>query len=77
MSQIRPFICHHEKSELKKQILLALGSELEPKRRELEKRNKQLSEDIFFMLNNLNLRHNNRSKKDKNYKAYVANMQKT
>ena len=30
------------------------------------------------MLNNLNIRHNNRSKKDKSkYKEYVANMSKT
>lgn len=28
------------------------------------------------MLNNLDLRHNNRSKKDKNYKEYVAKMRK-
>lgn len=28
------------------------------------------------MLNNLNIRHNNRSKKDKNYKEYVAKMRK-
>ena len=62
--------------ELKKSILLSLGSELEPKRKELQNLNKQLSEDIFFMLNNLNLRHNNKSKKDKNYKEYVAKMKK-
>lgn len=62
--------------ELKKLILLSLGSELEPKRNELSQINKQLSEDIFFMLNNLNLRHNNRSKNDKKYKEYVAKMRK-
>ncbi len=62
--------------EAKKQILLMLGAELEPKRKELEKIDKQLSENIFFMLNNLNIRHNNRSKSDKNYKAFVAKMQK-
>lgn len=28
------------------------------------------------MLNNLNIRHNNKSKKDKNYKEYVAKMKK-
>ena len=62
--------------DLKKSILLSLGSELEPKRKELQSLNKQLSEDIFFMLNNLNVRHNNRSKKDKNYKEHVAKMRK-
>lgn len=64
--------------ELKKKILISLGSELEPKRKELQTLNKQLSEDIFFMLNNLNIRHNNRSKKDMGkYKEYVAKMTKT
>lgn len=63
--------------ELKKQILIALGAELEPKRKELQTINKQLSEDVFFMLNNINIRHNNRSKKDKaKYKEYVAKMSK-
>lgn len=63
--------------KLKKKILISLGSELEPKRKELQVLNKQLSEDIFFMLNNMNLRHNNRSKKDMGkYKEYVAKMTK-
>lgn len=61
---------------LKKSILLSLSAELEPRRKEIQVLNKQLSEDIFFMLNNLNLRHNNRSKKDKNYKEFVAKMKK-
>lgn len=64
--------------ELKKKILISLGSELEPKRKELQVLNKQLSEDIFFMLNNINIRHNNRSKKDMSkYKEHVAKMSKT
>lgn len=63
--------------ELKKKILISLGSELEPKRKDLQAINKQLSEDIFFMLNNINIRHNNRSKKDMaKYKEYVAKMTK-
>ncbi len=62
--------------ETKKSIILQLGAELEPKRKELTSINKQLSENIFFMLNNLDIRHNNRSKKDKNYKEYVAKMRK-
>jgi len=64
--------------ELKKSILIAMGAELEPKRKELLALNKQLTEDVFFMLNNLNVRHNNRSKKDKGkYKEHVAKMSKT
>lgn len=63
--------------DLKKGILLSLGAELEPKRKDLQALNKQLSEDIFFMLNNINIRHNNRSKKDKaKYKEYVGKMTK-
>lgn len=60
----------------KKEILLKLGSELEPKRKQLSSINSQLESNIFFMLNNLDLRHNNRSKKDKNYKEYTAKMRK-
>lgn len=51
--------------ELKKSILISLGAELEPKRKDLQSLNKQLSDDIFFILNNMNIRHNNRSKKNK------------
>ncbi len=62
--------------EKKKAILLVLSNELEPKRKQLSSINSQLTTNIFYMLNNLNLRHNNRSKKDKNYKEYVAKMKK-
>ena len=62
--------------EAKKAILLSLAAELEPRRKELQTLNKQLSEDIFFMLNNINIRHNNRNKNDKNYKEFVAKMRK-
>lgn len=58
----------------KKSILLALGAELEPKRKTLTGANSDLEDGIFFMLNNLNLRHNNCSKDDKNYKELVADM---
>ena len=61
--------------ETKKKILLALGTELEPRRKELQTLNKQLSEDIFFMLNNINIRHNNRNSKDlSKFKKYVSEM---
>ena len=63
-------------TETKKSILLALGQELEPRRKELLQIDKDLEDGIFFMLNNLNLRHNNKSKNDKNYKAAVAKMNK-
>lgn len=62
--------------ERKKKILLALGAELEAKRKKLHLINATLENDIFFMLNNLNIRHDNKSKGDKNYKEYVAKMRK-
>lgn len=58
----------------KKAILLALGAELEPKRKTLAGINSTLEDGIFTMLNNLNLRHNNMSPDDKNYKEFVAKM---
>lgn len=59
----------------KKAILISLGAELESKRRDLEGINKNLSDDIFFMLNNMNIRHNNCSKDDSaKYKKYVDDM---
>ncbi|MCM1496658.1 MAG: hypothetical protein NC089_12790 [Bacteroides sp.] len=61
----------------KRKILLKLANEIEPKRRELEKINYKLADNIFFMLNNLNIRHNNRSVGDKNYKEYIAKMKKS
>lgn len=63
--------------EQKKAILIGLGAELEPKRKDLKALNPKLEDNIFYMLNNLNVRHNNRSKKDKSkYKEYVAKMPK-
>lgn len=60
----------------KKSILLAMGAELEPKRKEIKAINKDLEDSIFFMLNNVELRHNNGSENDKNYKEFVAKMSK-
>lgn len=58
----------------KKRILLYLASDLEPKRRELNRINRDLSEDIFALLNNLNLRHNNCTPHAKNYIQFIAEM---
>ena len=61
--------------EVKKAILASFGTELEPKRKVLQGINKQLSEDIFFMLNNMNVRHNNCDASDSGkYKEYVSKM---
>ena len=61
--------------DAKRAILVSLGAELEPKRKGLQGINKQLSEDIFFMLNNMNVRHNNCVASDLGkYKEYVSKM---
>ena len=63
--------------EQKKQTILLLASILEPKSRELNSINEKLKDDLFFMFNNLNLRHNNIDPCSKGkYKEYVANMGK-
>lgn len=62
--------------DLKKKILLDLGAQLEPKRKQLHGIDSKLEDNIFYMLNNLNIRHNNRSKDDKNYREPVARMRK-
>ena len=61
----------------KKDILLALGADLEPKRRQIQVIDKDLVDGIFYILNNLNLRHNNKTVGDKNYRQAVADMDDT
>lgn len=58
----------------KKDILLAMGADLEPKRKQLKEIDKDLEDSIFYILNNLNLRHNNESVGDKNYRQAVVDM---
>lgn len=60
--------------QAKKDVLLALGANLEPKRKQLQTIDKDLEDGIFYILNNLHLRHNNKCKGDKNYKQAVADM---
>lgn len=63
--------------ETKKKILLSLGAKLEPQRNTLKELNKNLETNIFFMLNNLNIRHNNCDVNDNGkYKQFVASMSK-
>lgn len=61
----------------KRKILFKLANEIEPRRKELEKINYTLADNIFYMFNNLNIRHNNCNIGDKNYKEYVAKMSKS
>lgn len=60
--------------EAKKHILLTMAALLEPQRDKLKHINRSLEDGIFFMLNNLNLRHNNCAEGDKHYKKEVATM---
>ena len=60
--------------EAKKEILITLSNEVEPQRKELEKVNKSFSDDLFFMFNNMNLRHNNKEPSNKYYKSFIATM---
>lgn len=60
--------------ERKKAILVALGRKLEPKRGKLKQINDSLESNIFMLLNNMNVRHNNKEP-GKKYKKYVAEME--
>ena len=60
--------------QAKKDILLTLGSDLEPQREQIKAIDKNLEDGIFFILNNLNLRHNNKTEGNKHYRQAVADM---
>ena len=60
--------------QAKKDILLALGADLEPKREQIKAIDKNLEDGIFYILNNLHLRHNNKAEGDKHYKQAIADM---
>lgn len=63
--------------EAKRAILLRFGAELEPKRKKLREKNSTLEKNIFQMLNNLNIRHNNINENNPaKYRKYVADMGK-
>ena len=61
----------------KKDIILVLAGDIEPKMKELETIQPSLENNLSFLLNNLNIRHNNVASGDKNYKEIVANMSQT
>ena len=58
----------------KRDILRILADKLEPQRKQLKGINSKLEDDVFALLNNLNIRHNNCKEGDKNYKEIVAKM---
>lgn len=58
----------------KKSIILLLSKILEAQRDTFNGLDKELATNIFFMFNNLDLRHNNRDKESKHYKECIAMM---
>ena len=60
--------------KLKKGIILAIGSDLEPKRKKINAVDNKLEEGIFYMLNNLHLRHNNKTIGNGYYNEVVDKM---
>lgn len=61
--------------EGKKEIILKLANCLEAKRKVLHSVNSTLADDLFFIFNNLNIRHNNTDSSDmKNYRKPVDDM---
>lgn len=63
--------------EGKKTIILRLASLLEAKKSILHQVNPNLENDLFYIFNNFNLRHNNCDSSVKGkYKPYIANMKK-
>lgn len=61
--------------ERKKETLRALGDKLEPLRPKLKQINASLASDIFFLLNTLNIRHNNTDSGKKQI-PFVSDMDK-
>lgn len=62
--------------ESKKSIILRLYNLLEARRSELHKLNQALEDDLFYIFNNFNIRHNNCDSKSKNYKPGIVSMDK-
>lgn len=60
--------------ERKKAVLLALADKLEPQRSKLKQINSSQESDLFYLLNNLNIRHNNSDLESKFYIPLVAEM---
>ncbi len=59
----------------KKELLKGIADALEPKRSELDSINKQMSKDFFYMVNNMDIRHNNCDSEDASkYNPYFANL---
>lgn len=63
--------------DIKRSTIIALADKLEPQRKTLGQINSSLESDLFFLLNNINLRHNNSDPAGgKKYHQFVAEMGK-
>ena len=60
--------------ESKKAILISLYHELEPKQKVINSFNNKLEDNLFYLCNNLDIRHNNVDDGHGKYKEFVANM---
>ena len=60
----------------KRSILSSMAFELEPKRQKIKDFNSKLEDNLFYIANNLNIRHNNVNDGHGKYKEFVANMDK-
>ena len=60
--------------ERKKATLIALADKLESKRAKLKQVSGSLESDLFYLLNSVNVRHNNADQGGKNYIHFVADM---
>lgn len=70
---------HHDMQgdiESKKATLLRLYLLLEENKSKLHQVNSNLENDLFYIFNNFNIRHNNCDSKSKNYKPGIASMDK-
>ena len=62
--------------ERKRNTLLALADRLEPLRKKLKEINTQMESCLFYLFNNMNIRHNNDDKNGNHYVPCVASMSK-
>lgn len=68
---------HHSSKgniEKKKEILFAIYSKMSAEEKTLEKINKELSNNLAFAFNNLDIRHNNKDEGSKSFKDETASM---
>ena len=61
--------------ERKRATLLVLADKLEPMREKLRQINSSLESDLFFLLNEVQVRHNNKEQGSKKYNPFVAGME--